>query len=228
MGGGGRGRARRWRPRGLRDLQPPDRFLALAQSVTGRTQGIAVAVYLLVLTVQGLAVLVLLGLRWPLPPRQRFALAWAMLGAAPYVISASYLEPRFFYTTVPALSMLVYDGLERVSAWQVWRGRRTAAACGLLAAVTLFNRAALVPLMPFELDERAYRERIGALGQDHRGGTLLAALAVRLLLSAAVVRRVGGAHVQPDVRQRRGVHHRIVHAPGRATRCAPGDAAALT
>ena len=58
---------------------------------------------------------------------------------------------------------------------------------------------------------RAHRRApAGASGRHAAGG-----LAVRFLLSEAVVRRAGGAHVQPDVRQRRGVRDRIVPRLGR-------------
>jgi hypothetical protein len=152
----------------------PDRFRALAQSVTGRSQGAGVAFYALALTVQALGLLAVIGLRWPMPARQRFALGWAALGSVPYVLSASYLEPRFFYLTVPALAMLACDGLERVKAWTPWPRAGTAAQYLTLAVLTVVNRAALVPLMPFELDERPYRETMTTLEREHPGGTVLA------------------------------------------------------
>ncbi len=150
----------------------PDRFRALAESVTGRTQSATVMVYALALTVQSLGILAVVGLRWPLPPRQRFALAWLALGAAPYVLTASYLEPRFFYATVPGFAMLVWDGVERVAGW-VGRRHGTLAALAVLAALTLVNRAVLVPLMPFEIDEGAYGHRVDTLQQQIPGGTVL-------------------------------------------------------
>jgi hypothetical protein len=151
----------------------PERFRALAQSVTGRSQGAAVTVYALALTVQGLGLLAMIGLRWPMPARQQFALGWAALGSVPYVLSSSYLEPRFFYLTVPALAILACDGLERVKGWTPWPRARNAAQFLTLAALTVVNRAAFVPLMPFELDERPYRETMTALEREHAGGTVL-------------------------------------------------------
>jgi hypothetical protein len=152
----------------------PDRLLALAQSVTGRSQGVAVAVYAVALSVQALGLVALAGLRWPLPPLQRFALAWAVVGAVPYLLSASYVEPRFFYLAVPAITALAYDGLERVSGWLSRPRFRTVTACALLATVTVVNREGLVPLMPFELDEAAYRAMVSDLEREHPGGTVIA------------------------------------------------------
>jgi hypothetical protein len=150
-----------------------ERLQGLAVSVTGRTHNVGVAVYALGLSVQSMGVVAALGLRWPLSPRQRFALAWGAIGAAPYLLSASYLEPRFFYLLSPPLAMLAFDGLERLAAWTTAHPRGRAAACAaILAAVTVVNRAALVPLMTFELDERAYDRTLAALERAVPGGTV--------------------------------------------------------
>lgn len=146
---------------------PFDRFSALAASVTGRTPRPAVVLYAVVLFGQLFLPLVVISL-WPPHGREvRAALLWLAIAMLPFLVTARYMEPRFFYTGLVPLAVLAHAGLERVVLRVRQSSRRAAGAC-VLALVVLVNRLVCSPLMPYELRESDYAALIRGISSQHR------------------------------------------------------------
>jgi hypothetical protein len=160
---------------------PLARFGALAGSVTGRAPGVIVVVYALGMFAQLFVVLVLAALR---PTRQlpglkagppgvvAAALVWLAIAVVPYVMTAQYVEPRFFYTGLPAFALLAAIGLNNLIALAAERRRPTLAAV-LVVAIAGADRALFAPLMPYEIREADYSALVGDVNTVQPGATLV-------------------------------------------------------
>jgi hypothetical protein len=134
---------------------PAERFTGLASSVTGRSQGPLVMIYALVLTVQFFAAGGILALAQPVQSSTRGALIWLAVGVLPYVLAASYIEPRYFYTATIPLALLAATGLDRLAA-RLTRRRQDLAWIALLAITVALNRILWAPVMLYEINEKEY------------------------------------------------------------------------
>lgn len=129
-----------------------ERLGALVASVTERQWSPVVRLYALALFGQLFWLPALFGFR---PTGSgRLALAWLTVAVAPFLLLAEYAEPRYFAAALIPFAMLVREGMEVTTTRLLQAGARTRwLSVGLLLAM---NRLIFAPLMPFELDERAY------------------------------------------------------------------------
>jgi hypothetical protein len=145
---------------------PFDRFVGLVASVTGRTPGPAVALYAVALFGQLFLPLVAISI-WPPHGREvRAALLWLAIAMLPFLVTARYVEPRFFYTGLVPLAVMAHAGIDRVVTRVRTSSRVMAGAC-VLALVVLVNRLAFSALMPYELRESDYSSLIGDVRSQH-------------------------------------------------------------
>jgi hypothetical protein len=133
---------------------PLERFGGLAGSVTERSPGMVVVIYAGAVFSQLFFVLLLAALR-PMNRIVAAALVWLGISMLPYVLSAQYVEPRFFYTGLPAFALLAAIGVRNLTA-RLPPARQTMAAAAILAGFAVVDRAAFAALMPYELRESGY------------------------------------------------------------------------
>ena len=104
-------------------------------------------VYALLLFVQALAVVVPFAWNTRVGTRPSLALVWLVTSALPFVAGH---EPRYYAPAVVPLAMLAAAGLRGAAALLLparWRYGWVA----LLAALVLFDRVVLLPIMPYEV-----------------------------------------------------------------------------
>jgi hypothetical protein len=150
----------------------PADFQALIGSVTERTPGLALKLYAVAMTVQLFAVPCVLVLTPPWQRPIRFALVWLAIGAVPFVVASSYLEPRYFYMVMVPLGMVCSAGLDRLAGLGK-AGSPVVRWLGLFAGIVILNRILFAPLMPYELNQRQYAQLVEHLEQGHPRAALL-------------------------------------------------------
>ena len=150
---------------------PLTRFGSLAQSVTSRSPGGLVVIYAIAVFAQLFVVLLLAALR-PMTRTVAAALAWLAVALMPYVITAQYVEPRFFYTGLPAFALLAAIGLENLSAL-TQASRRAALAAAMIAILAVLDRALFATLMPYEIREGDYSALIEDVDTQRPQATLV-------------------------------------------------------
>jgi len=169
------------------------RVLLLAGSVAKQAQGFE-RIYALLFFLQTFALLLPFALRRPWPPAVRIAGLWLLVTVVP---TLSGHEPRYYAPGLLPLAMLCVVGLDRLVSLMPAASRRWAWA-GTLGLLALVNRAALLPLMPWEVDETSLTRVVQELSQEHPQATILVpwasdycflryrfpALRVRLAMSA--------------------------------------------
>lgn len=150
---------------------PVARFEGLAQSVTGRTPGAIVAVYAIALFAQLFAVLLVAALR-PLSRVAAAAVVWLAISLLPFVITAQYVEPRFFYTGMPAFALLAAMGLHNLVS-RVTEARSLMVAALIVLSTAVLDRALFAPLMPYEIREADYSALVDDVNTAEPGATLV-------------------------------------------------------
>jgi hypothetical protein len=160
---------------------PAARFGGLAQSVTGRTPGAIVVVYAVAVFVQLFGILAAAAL---LPMRRApdvnvgpasviAAIVWLAVAMLPYAITAQYVEPRFFYTGLPAFALLAAIGLNNLAS-RVAPLRKTTSAGAVVLTLVLLDRVFFAPLMPYEIRESDYGALVEDVDSLEPGATLVA------------------------------------------------------
>lgn len=202
---------------------PIDQFNGLAASVTGRTVGLAVAPYAVVMFGQLFLPLVVVSLWPPYGPEVRAALLWLAIAMLPFLVTAQYVEPRFFYTGLVPLAMLAHAGLDRVIT-RVRPSSRVMAGASVVTLVVLVNRLAFSPLMPYELRESDYSALIRDVRSQHPSASYVTPwlsdfcyLAVafpreRVVLSMSRTYGTGGVFDTAGFRQWIGEQNYVGHA----------------
>jgi hypothetical protein len=144
------------------------RVLLLAGAVAKQAQGFE-RIYAFLFFLQTFAVLLPLALHRPWRAPVRTAGLWLLVTVLPML---SGHEPRYYAPGLLPLAMLCAVGLDRlaslvpeVSRRWVWAG-----ALGLLALV---DRAALLPLMPWEVDEGSLTRVVQEISRRHPQATIL-------------------------------------------------------
>lgn len=177
------------------------RVLRLAGAVAKQAQGFE-RVYALLFFLQTFALVLPFALRRPWPPVVRIAIVWLLVTVVP---TLSGHEPRYYAPGLLALALLCAVALDRIVSLVSGRSWRWAWA-GALAALALVNRAALFPLMPWEIDEGSLTLIAQELSRQHPQGTILVPwasdycflrfafpdLSVRLTMSALPASRYPG------------------------------------
>lgn len=151
---------------------PLARFGGLAASVTGRTPGALVLFYGVALFVQLFGIVVLASLAPPVTREAGAALVWLVISMLPYVVAAEYVEPRYFFTGIPALALLVSLGVRRLVGRSAPRARAPLAAA-LIVTMAVVNRIVFGPLMPYEIRESDYAALIDEVRSRHPGAAFV-------------------------------------------------------
>lgn len=132
-------------------------ILALLGHLVERTHGVIIRFYALTVFVQLFAFYLIMALWMPWSGLHRLAIVWVLFTSVPFLIGSSYAEPRFFYMALLPFSILVWLGMKRLA--EIWP-KIFASYKGWVIFMLLvaFNRWFLVPLMPTEHDQAAYRD----------------------------------------------------------------------
>jgi len=151
---------------------PEGSILALLGHLVERTHGIIIRIYALSVFIQFFAFYLIMSLWKPWSGLHRLAIVWLLFTSVPFLIGSSYAEPRFFYMAILPFSILVWLGMERLA--EIWpktfASYRGWAVFMLLVA---FNRWLVVPLMPTEHDQAAYRDIMDLATTDEQANYLI-------------------------------------------------------
>lgn len=150
---------------------PLARFSGLAHSVTGRNPGAVVVLYALALFCQLFVILLVAALR-PFTKVAGAALAWLAIAMLPYVVTAQYVEPRFFYTGLPAFAILGAAGIQRLVSLAPY-ARRSMFAATMVVAMALLDRVLFAGLMPYEIRESDYSALVDDVSATQPVATLV-------------------------------------------------------
>lgn len=101
--------------------------------------------------------------------RLGLTVVWLVASALPFLAGH---EPRYYAPALVPLAVLAAMGLEAAAGWVFPAGWRHG-WIGLLAAIVLVNRLVLIPLMPYEVEERRLLALVGDLQARLPGGTFL-------------------------------------------------------
>jgi len=144
------------------------RVLLLAGAVAKQAQEFE-RIYALLFFLETFALILPFALRRPWPPAVRIAGLWLLVTVVP---TLSGHEPRYYAPGLLPLAMLCVVGLDRFASLMPRASRRWAWA-GTLGLLTLVNRATLLPLMPWEVDETSLSGVVEELSRDHPQATIL-------------------------------------------------------
>lgn len=135
---------------------PAGSIAGLLGHLVERSQGIVIRLYAIAVFVQFFGFYLIFALWRPWTAIHRFAIVWLLFTTVPFLIGSSYAEPRFFYMALVPFSILVWLGMLRLaSLWpKLFGGKK---GWLLFAALVILNRWILIPLMPTEHDQAAYR-----------------------------------------------------------------------
>ena len=135
---------------------PVGSITGLLGHLVERPQSIVIRLYAVAVFIQFFAFYLIFALLRPWSPVHRFAIVWLLFTTVPFLIGSSYAEPRFFYMALIPFSILVWLGMTRLAdLWpKIFAGNRGWVVFALLVGL---NRGFLVPLMPSEHDQDAYR-----------------------------------------------------------------------
>jgi hypothetical protein len=144
------------------------RVLLLAHAVAASTKLFERATAL-ALFLGAFAVVLPFALGQPRPPMLRLAWVWLAATMLPNLVGH---EPRYYAPAILPLAIIAATGLGRIAARVP--GRRQGLAWGVgLALLTLVDRAAVLPLMPSELDQASLGDLIGRLTAQHPTATII-------------------------------------------------------
>lgn len=138
-------------------LEDPAASIAgLLGHLVERSQGIVIRIYAIAVFVQFFGFYLIFAVWRPWTAMHRFAIVWLLFTTVPFLIGSSYAEPRFFYMALVPFSILVWLGMLRLaSLWPgLFAGKK---GWFLFAVLVILNRWILIPLMPTEHDQSAYR-----------------------------------------------------------------------
>jgi hypothetical protein len=162
-------------PAAFFDARLGERVTHLVGSVTGRELGAGLGLYAAGMFAQVFWPFAVIALWPPVCREVRGALVWATATILPFLLAASYVEPRYFYLALPALAIVAEAGIGRVAGWLTGtRSARQLAWAGMLAAIVATDRLVLAPLMPFEISETTYRELVARIDARTDDGSLIA------------------------------------------------------
>lgn len=149
----------------------PLQMLRLVQSVTSRRHGLELTVYGVGMTLQAFAVPVIASVCFERDRVTVFALVWLVLSTVPYLLGASYMEPRYLFCALLPLALLAHRGI----GWLAGHLPPLNPRWGwVLVLLTLgATDAPLAPLMPYELDTDAYRSLLSRVEAPTRHPLLL-------------------------------------------------------
>lgn len=151
---------------------PLARFGGLAESVTGRSPGAIVVLYALALFAQLVIILVVAALR-PMTRLVAGALAWLAIALLPYVITAQYVEPRYFFTGLPPFALLAAIGLNNLVT-RAPAARRPVFAAVIAVSLVVVDRALFAGVMPYEIRESDYGALVEHVDESRPQATLVA------------------------------------------------------
>ncbi len=136
---------------------PAGSIIALVGHLVERSHGVIIRFYALTVFIQLFALYLIMAFWRPWSALHRLAIVWLIFTSVPFLIGSSYAEPRFFYMALLPFSILVWMGMKQLAeTWpKVFASYRGWAVFILLVS---FNRWLLVPLMPTEHDQTAYRD----------------------------------------------------------------------
>lgn len=136
---------------------PAKSIIGLLGHLVDRSQSIIIRLYAVAVFVQFFGLYLVFALWRPWTGIHRFAIVWLLFTTVPFLIGSNYAEPRFFYMALIPFSILVWLGMMRLAnLWpKLFGGQRGWLVFALLVGL---NRWLLVPLMPSEHDQDAYRE----------------------------------------------------------------------
>lgn len=144
------------------------RLLRLAERVAGTSKGFARA-YAIVSFMQAFLLVLPFAVRRPWTPSLRMAFVWLLVTVLP---NLSGHEPRYYTPALLPLAIVAAIGIDRLTH-RIRMPRRSWAWAGALAGIVLVNRATLMPLMPYEVDQRDLAQVGNALGVGATRGTIL-------------------------------------------------------
>jgi hypothetical protein len=144
------------------------RVLLLAQAVAASTK-LFERVTALALFLGAFAAVLSFALGRPRPPVLRLAWVWLAVTMLPNLVGH---EPRYYAPAILPLAIVAATGLSRIVARVP--GPRRALAWGVgLTALVLVDRAAVLPLMPSELDQASLGDLVGHLAEQHPSATII-------------------------------------------------------
>ncbi len=136
---------------------PANSIMGLLGNLVNRSQSIVIRLYAVAVFIQFFGFYLLFAMWRPWTGLHRFALVWLLFTTIPFLIGSSYAEPRFFYMALIPFSILVWLGMKSLAnLWpKLFSGKRGWLVFALLVGL---NRWILIPIMPVEHDQDAYRE----------------------------------------------------------------------
>ncbi len=147
------------------DLKPFDSLSGLGTNLAARSHSTLLKIYALGLFGQSFYLLFALGIfgRW-----NRIivmAVIWLLITTLPFVFGSSYLEPRFLYLALVPFSILCAFGLQKVYQWFSRGNTGYAVLVGFVALIAI-NRFILLPVMPYEHDQKRFYQFVSGLNTD--------------------------------------------------------------
>lgn len=135
---------------------PAGSISGLLGHLVERSQSIVIRLYAIAVFVQFFAFYLIFAFWRPWTPVHRFAIVWLLFTTVPFLIGSSYAEPRFFYMALIPFSILVWLGMIRLAdLWpKIFSGKRGWLVFAIFVGL---NNWFIVPLMPSEHDQDAYR-----------------------------------------------------------------------
>lgn len=136
---------------------PVNSVAGLLGHLIERSQSIVVRLYAVAVFVQFFGFYLIFALWRPWTGIHRMAIVWLLFTTVPFLIGSSYAEPRFFYMALIPFSILVWLGMTNLA--NLWP-KYFAGYRGWIVFILFvgLNRWLLVPLMPSEHDQDAYRK----------------------------------------------------------------------
>jgi hypothetical protein len=144
------------------------RLLRLAEAVAGTSKGFQRA-YAIVSFIQAFLLVLPFAFRRPWTPALRMAFVWLLVTVLP---NLSGHEPRYYTPALLPLAIVAGIGLDRLTR-RIRMPQRSWAWSTALAGMVLVNRATLMPLMPYEVDQRDLAQVGNGLGVGESRGTIL-------------------------------------------------------
>jgi hypothetical protein len=144
------------------------RLLRLAETVAGTSKGFERA-YAVVSFMQGFLLVLPFALGRPWTPAVRMAFVWLLVTVLP---NLSGHEPRYYSPALLPLAIVAAIGIDRLIR-RICIPQQSWAWGGALAGIVLVNRATLMPLMPYEVDQSDLVQVGNALGRGETRGTIL-------------------------------------------------------
>jgi len=157
---------------GLLIDDPITRLSGVVANLAQRDQTWLVRFYAVLVSLQTFLPLLLLGCFFVRDNIIRFALFWLFVVTVPFMISTSYVEPRFLYMALVPAAILIHRGW--CAACELFPERwRNQVGMVLLITLVLINRFTLMPVMPYEIDKNNLAQFLTRNSEKLQGSTVL-------------------------------------------------------